>query len=528
MMHNDIKIYTSLIDSIDELVIVIDENYNIVFYNKNIKFLNADWENILGTKCYLSLFNNINICNNCEVEKLKRGEATKNIYHETINSKGIKCVFAANFEKVGDNLYAEILRDVTEEKQLVSKLIFQTKQLKANNIMLKRTLSDSKSKSEFLANVLNGLPGGVMVVNKNLKIVEINEFMQINFSPNRPIKVGDNCFAIYGYEKQCDDCYFKRKNNRTYRKCNNKDFTVFFNDIDKLLVESLIDMTRFIRLANKIKAKQEELNMKQHQLAVLNQELLQLNSKLQRAQSVIEDEIKQVRLIQNSLLPKSFPEISNFSFAAVYIPTEDVGGDYYDYIKMSNDFYGFLVADVSGHGIPAAVIMAITRALVHSYTIDIVSSSEVLNMVNEILCDNIYTNDFVSMFYIVINMKTGLCNYASAGHHPVLFFDKSQEIVYQLKAKGLFLGSFENIEFEEKNIELQKGDILLLYTDGLVDVQNRNNQFYGLDRLLGKLILFNEENPSIIMENILKDVKEFSDGRAYTDDLTMLVIKKVS
>jgi len=126
----------------------------------------TDWENILGTKCYLSLFNNINICNNCEVEKLKRGEATKNIYHETINSKGIKCVFAANFEKVGDNLYAEILRDVTEEKQLVSKLIFQTKQLKANNIMLKRTLSDSKSKSEFLANVLNGLPGGVMVVNK--------------------------------------------------------------------------------------------------------------------------------------------------------------------------------------------------------------------------------------------------------------------------------------------------------------------------------------------------------------------------
>jgi len=83
-------------------------------------------------------------------------------------------------------------------------------------------------------------------------------------------------------------------------------------------------------------------------------------------------------------------------------------------------------------------------------TIDIISSAEVLNMINEILSDNIYTNDFVTMFYIVVNMKTGLCNYASAGHHPVLFFDKSKMIVHQLKAKGLFLGAFEKVTFEER------------------------------------------------------------------------------
>ena len=181
-----LKTFTTLIDFIDELIIVIDENYNIVFNNKNLKILNSDWENILGTKCYLSLFNNIKVCDNCEVEKLKRGESTKNIHHETINAKGTKCVFAANFEKINHNLYAEILRDVTEEKQFVDKLILQTKQLKANNVMIKRTLTDSKSKSEFLKKVLNGIPGGVMVVSKDLKIVEINEFMVKNFSPKKP------------------------------------------------------------------------------------------------------------------------------------------------------------------------------------------------------------------------------------------------------------------------------------------------------------------------------------------------------
>ena len=527
-MQDNIKIYRSLVNLIDELLIVIDENYNLVLVNNKVKYLNNDWNNILGTKCYLSIFNKIKPCDNCEIDALKRNETPKNIYHETTNVKGMRCILNSNFEKIDGNLFAEILRDVTEEKELVKKLVFLTKQLKANNVIMKKTLIDSKIKSEFLGKVLNGMPGGVMVVNKELKIIEINEFMKKNFLRDREIKNGDNCFTIYGYDTQCKDCYYRRKNNRTYRNYNNRDFTVFFNEFDNYLVETLIDTTRFIALANEIKAKQEELNIKQHQMALLNQDLLQLNSKLQAAQQLIEDEIKQVRLIQNSLLPSSLPEVKNFSFAATYIPTEDVGGDYYDYIKMSNDFYGFLVADVSGHGIPAAVIMAITRALVHSYTIDIVSSAEVLNMINEILCDNIYTNDFVTMFYLVVNMKTGLCNYASAGHHPVLYFDKSKMMVHQLKAKGLFLGAFEKVEYEEKNMELHKGDILLLYTDGLVDVQNRSDKFYGMDRLIGKLILFNEEDPENIVESILDDVKEFSEGRPCSDDLTMLIIKKVA
>jgi sigma-B regulation protein RsbU (phosphoserine phosphatase) len=525
-MLNRIDIYEKLINYIDEILIVVDSDYNIIFANSNIKHLSADWENVIGSKCFLSLFNNIKPCNNCQIEKLKKNETTKNIYHETIDRRGINCILSASFERIDNNIFTEIIRDVTEEKQLVNKLVFQTKQLKANNVIMKRTLMDSKNKSDFLSKILNSMPEGVMVVSKNLKIIEINTFMIKNFSPNKLISSGDDCYKIYGKSSQCKDCYFIKRNNRSYRKYDSKDFTVFFNEFDDFLVETLIDTTRFIKLVNEIKAKQEELNLKQHQMTLLNKDLIQLNNKLQSAQQVIEDEIKQVRLIQKSLLPSKLPEIKNFSFGATYIPTEDVGGDYYDYIEMSNDFYGFLVADVSGHGIPAAVIMAITRALVHSYTIDIVSSSEVMNMINEILCDNIYTNDFVTMFYIVINMKTGICNYASAGHHPVLYFDKSKLVVHQLKARGLFLGTFKKIEFEEKELVLDNGDILLLYTDGLVDVQNRSDKFYGIDRLISKLILFNEMNPQEIVSHILEDVKEFSEGRPYFDDLTMLIIKK--
>ena len=275
-MQDNIKIYRSLVNLIDELLIVIDENYNLVLVNNKVKYLNNDWNNILGTKCYLSIFNKIKPCDNCEIDALKRNETPKNIYHETTNVKGMRCILNSNFEKIDGNLFAEILRDVTEEKELVKKLVFQTKQLKANNVIMKKTLIDSKIKSEFLGKVLNGMPGGVMVVNKELKIIEINEFMKKNFLRDREIKNGDNCFTIYGYDTQCKDCYYRRKNNRTYRNYNNRDFTVFFNEFDNYLVETLIDTTRFIALANEIKAKQEELNIKQHQMALLNQDLLQL------------------------------------------------------------------------------------------------------------------------------------------------------------------------------------------------------------------------------------------------------------
>jgi len=88
---------------------------------------------------------------------------------------------------------------------------------------------------------------------------------------------------------------------------------------------------------------------------------------------------------------------------------------------MSNNYWGFVVADVSGHGTPAAVIMAITRAIMRSYTYDVINAKEALSMVNEILCDNIYTNDFVTMLYVVMNSVTGECNFASAGHNPIAF-----------------------------------------------------------------------------------------------------------
>jgi sigma-B regulation protein RsbU (phosphoserine phosphatase) len=526
-MNLEYKSLKSLIDLVDDIIVVVDRYYNIQFINKCARAIIYDSEFVLNSKCYTTLFNKIVPCENCQLSELIVGRPVKVILHDTFSSKGIRKLYSATFERLNENLYAEILSDITDERRLTSGLTYKTKQLKAHNVILRRNMSEIKEKTGFLNKILNSLPIGIMVVNEDLKILEINELMKDSFVNGRNVKIGDSCFSIYGYNNQCEDCQFKNKHlQRTARHEGDKHFTIFFHELDRLLAESSMETTRIVSLVNEIKQKQTELNERQHQMTLLNTDLMKANKKLKEFQKIIEEELHQVREIQNSMLPLSLPKLDGYQFAATYIPTEDVGGDYYDYIKMSNNYYGFLVADVSGHGIPAAVIMAITRAVLHSYSVDIVSSSEVLTMINEILCYNIYTNDYVTMFYFILNTETGVGNYASAGHHPILFFDKSKMVVEKLKAKGMFLGIFKDVLYEEKDLLFEEGDVLFLYTDGLVDIQNTSNEFYGLDRLMSKLIMLNEESPEEIVDDILNDIEEFSGGRAYVDDLTMLIVKK--
>jgi len=292
------------------------------------------------------------------------------------------------------------------------------------------------------------------------------------------------------------------------------------------MVESIRDVTKEVFLINEIKHQQQELEEKQRQMALLNSDLLKMNEKLQQAQKIIDDELKQVGEIQASLLPSHLPEIDGYEFGALYIPTEHAGGDYYDCIEMSNGYWGFTVADVSGHGTPAAVIMAITRAIMRSYTYDVINASEAISMVNEILCSNIYTNDFVTMLYVVMNSSNGECNFASAGHNPMLLFEKSNMMVKKLTAQGMFLGVFNDVEYEAGSFSLKDGDIAFMYTDGLIEAMDPNDELYGYDRLISKLIMFNELTCQEIIDNIMADVRDFCKGRKFNDDITILVIKK--
>lgn len=515
-----------ILNFIENIVIEIDDNFKIQYINYAAKSLTGKTaEQLIGKKCHSALFKLSDPCKDCQINTLKDNKLPKMITHDVLTHRGFRKIYSAQFSKTTLGSYIEILSDITENKKMMDKLNHHLKELKAKNVMLSLQKRETEKKRKFLQKILNSTEEGLMVVESDFNLLTSN--YKIKMLTDYKDKNIEKCYHIYGYDSQCSDCPFKdKKVTKSSRKIKDKHLTVSFNVFDDYLVESVRDTTKEVFLLDEIKKQQNDLKEKQHQMKVLNEDLLKMNSKLQEAQKVIDDELRQVGEIQTSLLPKKLPEIKGFDFGAFYTPAEQAGGDYYDCIEMSNGYYGFAVADVSGHGIPAAVIMAITRAIMRSYTYDVISSAEALSMVNEILCDNIYTTDFVTMFYLVMDSKTSACNFASAGHNPLLFFDKSEMIVKKLTASGLFLGAFDDVEYEEGNVRIDTGDILFMYTDGLVEAMNKSSEQYGYDRLISKLIMFQNEKCCDIIDNIMRDLKEFTEGRPFDDDITIFVIKK--
>jgi len=520
---------SEILNYISEVVLVVNDKYQIKYCSPQVKQLTGKGpEKMNGKKCHMILFNKMEPCKDCQLAKLKEDKIPVDIEHDTITHRGFRKLLSAKFIKLEDNAYAEILSDITSTKKLIDKLTRHSKELKASNVILNLKRKETEKEHRFILRTINSLNDGVMVVNPDLTINVSNSSL-IDMCNLEGHSVSDmKCYEVYGYTEQCKDCpLLDPKNTRAFREARGKKLTVTMNHFDRYIVESLRDTTKELKLIDEIKTQQTVLHEKQRQMSLLNEDLLRMNDKLKLAHKIIDEELTQVGEIQASLLPETLPQIEGYDFGAFYTPAEHAGGDYYDCIEMSNGYWGLGVADVSGHGIPASVIMAITRAIMRSYTYDIISSSEAVAMVNEILCDNIHTNDFVTMFYTVFNSKKGTLNYASAGHNPLLFYDKSEMLVKKISCHGMFLGAFDMVDYEEGELSIDSGDVVFLYTDGLNEAMNRTRDQYGYDRLISKIMMFSSLPVSEMIENIMEDVKDFTQGHPFEDDITILAFKKL-
>lgn len=520
---------SEILNYISEVVFVVNDKYQIQYCSPQVKqHTGKGPEKMLGKKCHMTLFNKMEPCKNCQLPKLQDNKMPVDIEHDTITHRGFRKLLSAKFIKLEQGAYAEILSDITSTKKLIDKLTRHSKELKASNVILNLKRKESEKEHRFILRTINSLNDGVMVVNPDLSINVSNSSL-IDMCGLEGRKISEmKCYEVYGYTEQCKDCPFlDPKNTRSFREAHGKKLTVTMNHFDRYIVESLRDTTKELKLIDEIKKQQNVLHEKQRQMSLLNEDLLRMNEKLKAAHKIIDEELTQVGEIQSSLLPETLPDIEGYDFGAVYVPAEHAGGDYYDCIEMSNGYWGLGVADVSGHGIPASVIMAITRAVMRSYTYDIISPGEAVAMVNEILCDNIHTNDFVTMFYTVFNSKKNTLRYASAGHNPLLFYDKSEMLVKKISAHGMFLGAFDMVEYEEGELEIDSGDVVFLYTDGLNEAMNRSRDQYGYDRLISKIMMFSSLPVSEMIENIMEDVKDFTQGHPFEDDITVLAFKKL-
>ncbi len=260
-----------------------------------------------------------------------------------------------------------------------------------------------------------------------------------------------------------------------------------------------------------------------------NQALAKAYEDLQRAQAALiekeklEHELEIARVIQKSILPEEIPDIPGWRIAAHWQPARAVSGDFFDLFPYPDGRLGLLIADVSGKGVPAALVMATTCSMVRAVASSNLSPGALLEQVNRLLCPYMPRNMFATCLYGNLDPASGILHFANAGHSlPIKI---SPGGVQELRATGMPLGLLPGMTYQENMTRFQPGDGLLLYTDGMVEAHNENQEMFGLPRLYDRLAEV-ACGPQMI-EHLLGSLAEFTGpGWEQEDDVTFVVINR--
>jgi sigma-B regulation protein RsbU (phosphoserine phosphatase) len=209
------------------------------------------------------------------------------------------------------------------------------------------------------------------------------------------------------------------------------------------------------------------------------------------------------------------------------IPAKSVGGDFFDFIPLGEDLLGIAVGDVSDKGIPAALFMAMVRSLLRAEAHPGRSPKRVLRSVNRHLMDVNDKEMFVTILFGILNRATNQFNYVRAGHESPIFFDEQGSIKNLLKANGQALGVFDEIALDEQTIELSKGSMMLLYSDGILEAPNRQNISFGYDGIVRTVDQMLGSSAQVVCDELIKTAAEHQKGYLQYDDMTVVVVRAV-
>jgi serine phosphatase RsbU (regulator of sigma subunit)/predicted ester cyclase len=245
-----------------------------------------------------------------------------------------------------------------------------------------------------------------------------------------------------------------------------------------------------------------------------------------RERERIEQELQVARRIQQELLPETTPELDGWQIAAYYRPAREVGGDFYDFLDLSDDRLGLVVGDATGHGMPAALVMAAARSMLRAVAQPLDSPGEVLARVNHALYPDIPSDMFVTCFYAILEAESGRLLYANAGHD--LPYLRQDGIAEELRARGTPLGLMPGMDYEEKEIVLDAGESVLFYSDGLVEAHDPRREMFGFPRLRA-LVTEHDDADGSLVDRLLSELSGFvGDGWEQEDDITLLTLQRLT
>lgn len=235
--------------------------------------------------------------------------------------------------------------------------------------------------------------------------------------------------------------------------------------------------------------------------------------------------------IQKAILPcrfPPFPEITDLDIYASMTPAKEIGGDFYDFFRLDEDRIGLVIADVSGKGVPAALFMAVSNTLLRSIALTKDNSRECIEELNRLICRVNVNSMFVTVFYGILNHRTGALDYTNGGHNPAYVLrGKNGELERLGRFPNLVIGGFEDFSYKSESAQLDPGDSLFLYTDGITEAFDAKDEAFGDERLEDSLVELYHDDAKTIIEGVYADLGEFIGDRTQSDDITMLVVKRL-
>lgn len=237
----------------------------------------------------------------------------------------------------------------------------------------------------------------------------------------------------------------------------------------------------------------------------------------------IEHELRVARVIQETLLPREIPSLDGWVLSAHWKPAREVSGDFYDFIDLPDGRIGILVADVTDKGVPAAMVMATSRSIIRAVSERIIEPGAVLARANELLHPDIPAKMFVTCLYLVLDLSTGKMSFANAGHN--LPYLRTADGVSELRATGMPLGLLPGMDYEQKDIEVEPGQTILLSSDGIVEAHNPDREMFGFPRL--KQMMRAHPGGETLITHLMGKFNEFvGDAYEQEDDITLVIIQR--
>jgi sigma-B regulation protein RsbU (phosphoserine phosphatase) len=237
----------------------------------------------------------------------------------------------------------------------------------------------------------------------------------------------------------------------------------------------------------------------------------------------MEEELRFAQNIQKDLLPKSMPLLDGFEIAGINLSSREVGGDYYDVLRLSETHYGIAIADVAGKGAGAALLMASLQASLRALAHAEGPIKDLLFRINNLIFENTALDKFITFFYALLDTERRTLTYCNAGHNPPLWIRNSGEI-RQLEKGGLILGMMANVPFETDTITLESGDRLVLYTDGISEAVNSSGDEFGMERIEQATAQSADVSARDLVDALIEGVKQFRGDAYQNDDMTLVVV----